>query len=213
MKKNYEYCCCFMLLLMTFLLLMHGARRKEDALAQTLAPEVLRFHVLAHSDTPEDQALKLAVKEYLLEQLRPHVTSKSEAQDYIMKHREKLEEQTETFIRSLGFSYPAEIRLETCDFPGRTYGDMTFPAGVYDAVRVLIGDGTGRNFWCVLYPSLCYLDTTYAIVPKESKDALQAVIPEADFHALLSARRQKTEQDSLLPRITVRFKLFDWLAF
>ena len=111
------------------------------------------------------------------------------------------------------FDYPTAIRLETCDFPRRTYGDMTFPAGVYDAVRVLIGDGAGKNFWCVLYTSLCYLDHTYAIVPKESKDALQAVIPEADFQALLSARRQKTEQDLLLPRVTVRFQLLDWLAF
>lgn len=91
---------------------------------------------------------------------------------------------------------------------------MTFPAGEYEAVRVVLGAGEGQNFWCVLYPSLCYLDSTYAIVPDSSKELLHTVLPEDDFQALLQARRlnnfkghKKTEQDSLLPRFKIRFKL------
>ena len=186
MEKIYRKCLAAMFLLMAFLLIMHGARRKEEALAAQIAPEVLRFHVLANSDSPKDQALKLALKDHLLEVLSPHVTSKKGAQDYIMQKKEDLEEDAENWIQAQGFSYPVTIQLETCAFPRRTYGDTAFPAGTYDAVRVLIGDGAGKNFWCVLYPSLCSLDSTFYT--------------------------KKTEQDSLLPRMKVRSKLLDWLA-
>ena len=191
MEKIYKKCLTATFFLMAFLLLMNGSRRKEEALAAQIAPEVLRFHVLANSNTAEDQVLKLALKDHLLEVLRPHVTSKKEAQDYIMQNKETLEEQSEQWVRSLGYAYPVTIQLETCDFPKRTYGDITFPAGTYDAVRVLIGEGAGKNFWCVLYPSLCNLDSVYSVKPGEYK---------------------KTEQDFSLPRLRVRFKLLDWIA-
>lgn len=220
--NNYKKLCTLMtLILMAFLLTMNGARRRDEALAARIAPEILRFHVLANSDSDEDQALKLLVKDFVLGELRPHAASKEEAQTYLMQNRTQLEAKTEEFIHNLGYSYQTVIHLETCEFPQKTYGDLTFPAGTYDAVRVLIGEGKGQNFWCVLYPSLCYLDSTYAIVPESSKEALQTLIPEDDFQALLAARRAdsklfpsktETEQDSLLPRITVRFQLLDWLT-
>lgn len=228
MNKYKHLCTIMTLILMAFLLTMNSARRKDEALAERIAPEILRFHVLANSDSEEDQALKLMLKEFLLNELRPHASSKEEAQTYLIQNHAQLEAKTEDFIHNLGYSYPAVIHLETCEFPQKTYGDMTFPAGTYDAVRVLIGEGKGQNFWCVLYPSLCYLDSTYAIVPDSSKEQLQTLLPEDDFQALLSARRAKpnaetqssalqtsktkTEQDSLLPRITVRFKFLELLT-
>ena len=219
MKKNDKFCLSAMLLLIAFLLIMNGTRRRDEALAARVAPEVLRFHVLANSDRTEDQALKLEVKDFLLGHLRQSAigfrepeenadsdaftgpqedsfTSKHMLMQYILDNKTTLEAQTEAFIQSLGFDYPAQICLETCAFPEKTYGDMTFPAGTYDAVRVLIGDGAGENFWCVLYPSLCYLDSTYAVVPEESKDVLRAVLPEDDFEALLDARRLYRNSDS-----------------
>ena len=264
MKKMYYRGTALLLILMAFLLAMNGLRRRDEALAAKLAPEVLRFHVLANSDSANDQTLKLAVKDYLLEEIRSGLVSITETESadkwnhiaksapisqtttlltkdmvtsYVLDNKSVLETKAESFVKSCGFGYPVEIRLETCEFPVRTYGDMTFPAGLYDAVRVLIGDGAGKNFWCVLYPSLCYLDSSYAIVPDESKSILQAVLPEDDFQALLSARRgarrasfgvsvsngseqmlcadtEKKEQDIFLPQITFRFKfveLFDSL--
>jgi len=127
-------------------------------------------------------------------------------------------------MKSRGFSYGADIRLEQCLFPEKTYGDMTFPAGTYDAVRVLLGEGKGKNFWCVLYPSLCYVDSTHAVVPEDSRDQLKALLPEDDFSALMRARHpsalrlpghektgQKASEDAL-PRVTVRFKLAEILG-
>lgn len=228
MKKKYDFCLSIMLILMAFLIAMSGIRKKEESLASRIAPDILRFHVLANSDSPEDQALKLEVKDFLLEEIRDGVRAaggnsastasefltKSHIEQYICDNKTTLESAAKTYMTDRGFPYTAEIRLETCEFPAKTYGDMTFPAGTYDAVRVVLGDGAGQNFWCVLYPSLCYLDSTHAVVPDESKETLKSLLAEDDFEALLTARRpgsviKKAEQESLLPRLTIRFKLAD----
>ena len=215
MKRVWSLCTCMILVLAAFLLAMTGIRRQEDAFVLEIAPEVLRFHVLANSNSAEDQALKLAVKDYLLEQLRPHAASKEKAQDYIMQNQEELEEKAEAFMRELGYSYGAKVRLENCAFPRRVYGDVVFPAGTYDAVRVLIGEGEGRNFWCVLYPSLCYVEAASRILPDPHLDDLQAIVAENDLAAAAGVCRgseKKTGQDSLLPRVSIRFKLFERLS-
>ena len=218
MKKNYDFCMTIALVLTAFLLAMSGIRKNQEALASRIAPEILRFHVLANSDSAEDQALKLEVKEFLLETIRnetPNSVTRNEMIEYIETNTCALARSAEHFMQERGFDYTAEVLLETCKFPQKTYGDMTFPAGEYEAVRVVLGDGKGQNFWCVLYPSLCYVDSTYAIVPDPSKELLHTILPEDDFQALLRSGRfvldnnKKTEQDSLLPRIKVRLKLME----
>lgn len=221
MKKTYNICLFMLLFLMAFLLILSGVRRKSENLAARIAPEVLRFHVLANSDSDEDQLLKLEVKDLLLKNIQSNLSSdadRAEVLQYVTKHKYELEHAAVSYIEESGYTYPVDIRFETCFFPEKTYGDMTFPAGEYDAVRVLIGSGEGQNFWCVLYPSLCHLDSTHAVVPDSSKEILRTLISEDDFLSLLSARRktfhtyEKTEQESLLPRLDVRFKLFDLLC-
>lgn len=205
MKKKYQFCLSLTLGLLIFLLAMSGLRRKEEALASRIAPEILRFHVLANSDSAADQTLKLEVKDFILDKLQTgleteEAASKEAICHYITVHKSALETAAEYYIKEQGFDYKVRVELAQCLFPEKTYGDMTFPAGTYDAVRVLIGQGKGKNFWCVLYPSLCYLDSTYAIVPESSKNQLSALLSEDDFQALLNARPVK-----------IRFKLADWL--
>ena len=96
----------------------------------------------------------------------------------------------------------AHVACETTWFPNRTYGDMTFPCGYYDALRVCIGDAEGANWWCVLYPPLCFVDLTCGVVPDESKEKLQTVLDEDDYNSLFSNDTQ----------IVVKFKLFEWLG-
>lgn len=239
MTKKYHFCLSVTLVLMAFLLAMSGIRRHDEALAARIAPKILRFHVLANSDSPEDQALKLKVRDLLLERIQNEardltgpneVLTREDLIQYLTDSRAELEASAESFMGGLGYSYSARISLETCDFPEKTYGDMTFPAGTYEAVRVVIGSGEGENFWCVLYPSLCHLDSTHAVVPDSSKEELKNLLPEDDFLSLLTARHpvrtlpfvrtgphtpgaarnsqtQKTEQNPLLPRLHIRFKL------
>lgn len=166
-------------------------REKEERVAEALAPQVLRFHVLADSDAPEDQALKLQVRDLLLHEIRRSVPSRSDKeqiQRYIEGHESELEQAANTFIKERGFSCTADIRLEQAYFPTRVYGDLTFPCGVYDAVRVVIGSGNGHNWWCVLYPSLCFTSESFAVMPPESEEELSGLLDESLFEELHKER-------------------------
>lgn len=166
-------------------------REKEERVAEALAPQVLRFHVLADSDASEDQALKLQVRDLLLNEIRrsvPGRSDKAQIQRYIEDHESELEQAANTFIKEQGFSCTADIRLEQAYFPTRVYGDLTFPCGVYDAVRVVLGSGKGHNWWCVLYPSLCFTSESFAVMPPESEEELSGLLDESLFEELHKER-------------------------
>ena len=174
MKRTCKLSLSSLCFLICFLLSMSGIRARDEALAADIAPKILRFHVLANSDSAKDQALKLRVKDLLLEKIRDgaaagQIAGKEELKAYILSESSTLEAAAEDFIHSFGYDYAVHVGIETCRFPVRTYGDMTFPAGMYEAVRVTIGNGAGHNFCCVLYPSLCYTDSIHASMSEKSK--------------------------------------------
>ncbi len=125
---------------------------------ETLPNEVLRLHVLANSDSEEDQALKLAVRDRILQEgsaVMDGVSNKEDAIEAAQEAIPALEKAAQEEIRERGYSYPVSIAIEKVYFPTRQYGDTTLPAGKYDALRVVIGSGEGHNWWCVLFPALC----------------------------------------------------------
>lgn len=120
--------------------------------------DVLRLHVLANSDSEEDQQLKLKVRDALLttgKNIFNGSVTKENAEEKIEKEKEKLIETAEKVIRENGFDYPVEITVTDEFFTTRTYENVTLPAGKYKAVRVLIGESVGKNWWCVMFPPLC----------------------------------------------------------
>ena len=119
---------------------------------------VLRMHVLANSDSEEDQALKLQVRDRLLEvskEIYSNSTTKEEAVQETNAHLHLLQKEAQKVVASRGFDYPVSVALENSYFTTRTYGDVTLPAGNYQALRVVIGEGEGHNWWCVMFPPLC----------------------------------------------------------
>ena len=125
---------------------------------ETLPNEVLRLHVLANSDSEEDQALKLAVRDRILQEGSAVMDGGSSKEDAIEAAQEAIpafDMAAQEEIRERGYSYPVSIAIEKVYFPTRQYGDTTLPAGKYDALRVVIGSGEGHNWWCVLFPALC----------------------------------------------------------
>lgn len=174
-------------------------RTAQESLSGNVAPQVLRFHVLANSDSREDQELKLEVRDLLLSSIYDGISreidgkealTKQELKTYISGHGRELEEEAEAYMQSRGYDYTAKIRLEQCYFPTKQYGDVSFPCGVYDAVRVLLGEGNGKNWWCVLYPPLCFSGVTSAgEMPEESKQELENLLPEEDYLPLMTKRR------------------------
>ena len=133
-----------------------------------LAQEVLRFHILANSDSEEDQALKMDVKEQVLAYLKaamPEGLNVDETKEWMRRHTDELE----------------ETARQTILAQNKTYGDVTFPAGNYEALRIEIGAAKGHNWWCVLYPNLCFTDATNAVVPEEGKEELKSVLTEDEY--------------------------------
>ena len=163
--------------------------RRVDAAAQAdmqehLAREVLRFHVLANSDSDEDQALKLKVRDAVLaflEKNMPVTSDVDETAAWMRANIDAIEEVSRETVTAEGAEYPVSAAVTTCWFPDKSYGDVTFPAGNYKSLRIEVGAAEGRNWWCVLYPGLCFLDTTNAVVPDEGKQKLKNVLTEEEY--------------------------------
>ena len=131
--------------------------------ASALAGQVLRLHVVANSDTPSDQALKLEVRDAVLAQAAPlleGVSCQEQAETILTAHLEQLATAGAQVVGAAGLDYPVAVSLETCWFPTRVYDTFSLPAGNYRALRVVIGEGAGQNWWCVVFPPLCLATVT-----------------------------------------------------
>ena len=125
---------------------------------QTLSEEILRLHVVANSDSQADQAVKLKVRDAILEAVEESLVAvefKADAQDSIENRLSELEDIANAVLDEAGIADRATVSLTAEEFPTRVYDTFTLPAGVYDSLRVTIGDGAGQNWWCVVFPSLC----------------------------------------------------------
>ena len=172
--------------------LIVNAKQKE--MQGELAEQVFRFHVLANSDSEEDQALKMKVKEAVIAYMKQELpesdgveTTKKWARENLLK----IEELAGEIILEEGYDYPVIAEVTICDFPDKTYGDITFPAGEYEALRIEIGEAEGQNWWCVLYPNLCFIDTVHAVVPQKGKDELKQVLEEDTYEMVTTTTHFK----------------------
>ena len=234
MKCRKELCAAAVCFLLALLCFAARLRNGGEELADRIAPRLLRFHILANSNSAADQALKLEVKNLLLEKLAEELKEDSAAggsgttvKDKLIDaaqtpedkfseisdkericrcvaaHRRELENAAADYMAAKGYDYGASIRITRCYFPTKYYGDIVLPCGTYDAVQMTLGNGRGRNWWCLIYPSLCFIDATHAVVPEESKEELRCLVGEDDYAALLA-------QDGV--KIHIRSKLLDLLA-
>lgn len=138
---------------------------------------IVRFHVIANSNSDYDQEMKLAVRDRVLEEMNKKliaetvssydggesVTAKldiDEVKDLITENLDEIESIAEEVIKEYGSDYDAHAELGVRFIPKKTYGDVTFPAGNYEALNITIGEGAGENWWCVLFPPLCLIDPT-----------------------------------------------------
>jgi len=143
---------------------------------------VIRFHVLANSDTEEDQNLKLKVRDEILNYLQPYLQnlqSREEAKKEILDKQDEIKKISLKVIKDNGYSYGVRTELARENFPEKSYGKITLPQGNYEAIRVIIGNGEGHNWWCVMFPALCFIDVTKGQVEeKKSQAELDKVIEE-----------------------------------
>ena len=162
------------------LVLMSGALALQTQ--DQLADKVVRLHVLANSDSEEDQALKLRVRDRVLEratELLEQSENRQEAEALLRGNLLELEALAAEEIAAAGYDYPVTAQLTDTNFPTREYDGFTLPAGEYLALRIVIGEGAGQNWWCVVFPPLC--TTASADVPAS---ALAAGLTEEDVNLI-----------------------------
>jgi len=134
---------------------------------------IFRLHVIANSDSAADQAVKLAVRDAILEYEADLAAcgSSREAKAALMADGEGLLNIVESALREQGMDYGAQLMIGVYDFPDRQYGDTLYPAGKYEALRVVLGEGKGHNWWCVMFPPLCILELPGGKIDYEELDA------------------------------------------
>ena len=160
---------------------------RTELLQQSISEKILRFHILANSDSGKDQALKLKVRDavgtYLAEALA-EAASLEESTAIVEERITGIEQVAAAVIEEEGYQYSVDASLENCEFPEKTYGEYTFPAGEYQALRLVIGEGGGHNWWCVMYPNICFSGSMYQ-VDEESGEKLQAELTNEEYAAIL----------------------------
>lgn len=177
-----------------------------ESASSDIANSVFRLHVLANSDNTEDQDLKYKVRDHLLNymnELCANTSNKKEAIEIVESHQEEFQRIAEETIQNEGYHYSVKLNIGNFEFPTKTYGDIALPAGFYDALRVEIGEAKGQNWWCVMFPPLCFIDVTSGVVPDESKEDLKENMSEEDY-ALIS------DKDS--SEINFKFKLLEFFV-
>lgn len=185
----------------TFMLTSENA--DKDSIQQGIAKEIIRFHVIANSDSDEDQNLKLQVKDGISEymgNLLKNADSIEETRDIITNNLSEIKRRAEAIIKEEGHNETVKAYLTTCYYPIKKYGDYVFPAGDYEALRIEIGKAQGKNWWCVLYPDLCFVEGTYAIIDEDNAKLLKKILTEEEFNAICIPKDGK---------IKVKFKLLE----
>lgn len=181
-NKNFK-----LLIILLFLLCIYvfiNAYFYASNVSKDLQKSVFRLHVIANSNSIEDQKLKYTVRDNVIqymETLCNNSNSKEETIDIVSNHLQDFTDIANNTITENGFSYNATVSLGNFEFPTKTYGDISFPSGYYDALKIQLGNATGQNWWCVLYPSLCFIDVTSGIVPDNSKENLKENLNEEEY--------------------------------
>lgn len=170
---------------------------------QEIYESVVRLHVLANSDSDEDQALKLQVRDEILRVTEPlfkNCTDRENAIEIIQAHTDELQAAAQAVVYEKGYDYPVTILLGEEDYPTRSYENCCFPSGRYVSLRVCIGEAEGKNWWCVLFPPLC-LSAASAEDEDDNEDAFISVGLTGEQYKVI------TETDNVKYRI--RFKILE----
>lgn len=168
--------------------------------------QAIRLRIIANSDSPQDQILKREIRDHI----NSYISTKVGTLDSIEEAREKMKEElpqleeivAQTITKS-GFTYNSKVELGVVPFPTKMYGQYVYPAGEYEALRVTVGEGLGQNWWCVLFPPLCFVDIS-------TGDAVKTVDPnQTQVQDQTRNQTEETKSGLEVPKIQVKFFLFE----
>ncbi|WP_315168475.1 stage II sporulation protein R [Metaclostridioides mangenotii] len=169
-----------------------GEALKINNISKNYKEKLIRFHVIANSDSDEDQALKLKVRDEIISHLQPKLEkSKSieESEKIIKSEYENLTNISNKVIVENGYDYNVKVGITYSKFPTKQYSNMVLPAGEYKALKVVIGKGEGKNWWCVMFPPLCFVDEENGVIDKETDEKLRSVLTDDEYKLITQKDR------------------------
>ena len=179
--------------------------KQTSVCVETMAQKILRFHVLGNSDDKADQDVKLRVRDAVGKYIEPKLEESKDintTRKIVNDNMDGIIETANSVLKENGFSYKATCRIKNTDFPEKTYGQYTFPEGEYEALQIVLGEGKGHNWWCVLYPNLCFVDAVYGVVEDEEKEKLENVLTEEEYQSILEVPEEN---------VTVECRFIQWI--
>jgi len=179
----------------------------SDEFNKNLSEEIIRLHVIANSDSAEDQSMKISVRDIVLKYMRENLkldSNVNDAKDILIRDMDKINSIAKEEVKKWGKDYTVKSMLGNYPFPTKTYGDIALPAGNYQALRIVIGKGEGANWWCVLFPPLCFVDATHGKVPDDVKVKLKECLSEDEYDVITSPNTDD------IP-VKVKFKVMDFV--
>lgn len=181
MKKVF-YLISLIILFLVFLLISITSYAND--VSKDLSNNFFRLHILANSDSEEDQALKLKVRDSILSYMNTLSYSgltKEEAINLTNSHLVAFKEIAEKTIAGEGYNYKVSLEVGNFYFPTKEYGNISLPAGYYDALKIEIGEAKGKNWWCSLFPPLCFVDISAGVIDEESEKYLKENLSDDEF--------------------------------
>ena len=185
-----------------------GEVKKISAASEDYKNKLIRFHVIANSDSDEDQNLKLKVRDAVIDYLQPKLelsSSIEESETIIKSEYKKLEDISKNIVLENGYKYDISVGIDYSTFPTKQYSNVVLPAGEYKALRIIIGEGKGKNWWCVMFPPLCFVDEQSSIIDTDTDKKLREVLTEEEY-ALIAQNNKKQ-----VNKVEVKFKIVEIL--
>ncbi len=196
----------FMAVIGAMTLCINAEVNKIDRASEDYKEKLIRFHVIANSDNNEDQELKLKVRDNIISYLKPKLENSdsiSESEEIIKSEYENLYKISRETVKENGYDYDISVGIEYSNFPTKQYSNVVLPAGEYKALKVIIGEGKGKNWWCVMFPPLCFVDEENGIIDEETDSKLQSVLDEEEYELITS--ENKTEVNT----VKLKFKIVE----
>lgn len=195
----------FLLSVITGTLITSFLQGYSNRVMADISSNVVRLHVVANSDSPADQELKLKVRDGVISYLEPLLENTleiNESKKIIRENIAQIEEEAERIIKKYGYKYNVTVSLGNFDFPTKKYENAQFPKGKYDALKIVIGNGKGQNWWCVLYPQLCFSKSADGTLTSENEAKLKNALSDDEYNMITSQSN-----------INFKFKIVEWFSF
>ena len=203
MKKRFIKYLVLIILCQVFLFITMSSYASN--VSKDLKDNFFRLHIIANSDSLEDQSLKLKVRDAIIaymKNLDPNISSKEESLIFVQNNLDNFKEIASKVIADEGYTYPISLDVGTFYFPTKQYANLSLPAGYYDGLKIEIGNATGQNWWCSLFPPLCFVDVSSGILDDESSEKLEENLDDEEFAVITNNSKS----------VKLKFKVLELLS-